>query len=325
MSLGTPRAGDAAEPSPGSSRAGPPPHLTPRATRCSRPPTTLIIMGLTAAPPVVASVPAPHRTRSAGQPIWRAPRWPSRRRAPAEHAVVLSLLTAAASPPARAQSKAWRARRRRGPRRGRSRRVIGDPWATRLAESGARWRLPTSGAGAPRVARSRPCMPSLFVGVRTPRASADLEPFVRAVAMALRRLAEATRPRWRAAAGQTLSAVRRTSRPSSSVVRTLSADGRVDPGPNGEQPVARVRERWPIPVAVEASLEAADLLWRSQVIPGGPPRPSIAASSRPQTHHIAQTPIHVRHERPPSPCTRRRRPVSSGLPARHVRSMSSSE
>ena len=229
-----------------------------------RPP--LLVMGLTAAPPVALLVPALQRdtVRGPADLAGRTVGIPAP--GSAEHAVLLSLLAAANVPAGRVRIEGL------GERGVASALtagavaagVIGDPWATRLTESGAAvaladFRQPDAAQrwlGGPTVHAG------IFVGAGAARGSADLEPFVRAVREALRRLAEGDPAE--AARGLPADVV---GRPEDFAARLAGArnlylpDGRVDAARMANS-LARVRERWPIPVTVELPWKPADLLWR---------------------------------------------------------------
>jgi sulfonate transport system substrate-binding protein len=226
----------------------------------------LLVMGLTAAPPVVLMVPAALQNAIRGPAdlagrtvVIPAPGGP-------EHAVLLSLLTAASVPPGRVRIESLgecgvAAALAAGTV---AAGVIGDPWATRLAEGGAAVALADlrQPGAAQRWLGGPTVHAGIFVRPGTRRESADLQPFVRAVRQALLQLAGGDPSDL--ARGLPADVV---GQPEDFAARLAGArnlylpDGLVDRDRIANS-VARVRERWPIPVAVELPRNPADLLRR---------------------------------------------------------------
>jgi ABC-type nitrate/sulfonate/bicarbonate transport system substrate-binding protein len=229
-----------------------------------RPP--LLVMGLTAAPPVALLVPAPQRDtvrgpadlagRTVGIPAPGSP----------EHAVLLSVLAGADVPAGRVRIESLGERGVAAALAAGTvaAGVIGDPWATRLAESGSAVTLADlrQPGAAQRWLGGPTVHAGIFVGAGTPRGSADVEPFVRALREALRRLAEGDPAE--VARGLPADVVGRPEDFAARLagIRSLYLpDGRVDAARMARS-LAGVRERWPIPVTVELPWKPGDLLWR---------------------------------------------------------------
>jgi ABC-type nitrate/sulfonate/bicarbonate transport system substrate-binding protein len=139
--------------------------------------------------------------------------------------------------------------------------VIGDPWATRLLAAGA---VALVDLRQPDAARRWLGGPTVHAAVFVPGRSAfqagQLQPFVRAVARAIRRI-EDTSPD-ELAIGLPTSVV---GLPDDFAERVAGAralylsDGLVD-AERLARSLALVRDRWPIPVALKLPKNAADLL-----------------------------------------------------------------
>jgi NitT/TauT family transport system substrate-binding protein len=228
-----------------------------------RPP--LLVMGLTAAPPVALLVSAAQRdaVRRPADLAGRTVAIPAP--GSAEHAVLLTLLAAARIPASRVHIESLGERGVAAALAAGTvtAGVIGDPWATRIAESGAAVALADlrQPGAAQRWLGGPTVHAGIFVGAGTPRGSADLAPFVRALREALRRLAEGDPAE--VARGLPANVVGRPEDFAARLagVRSLYLpDGQVDAARMASS-LARARERWPIPVTVDVP-GPADLLWR---------------------------------------------------------------
>jgi NitT/TauT family transport system substrate-binding protein len=226
----------------------------------------LLVMGLTAAPPVALLVSAAlqNAIRGPADLVGRTVGIPAP--GAAEHAVLLSLLAAANVPAGRVRIESLGERGVAAALAAGTvaAGVVGDPWATRTAEGGAAVALADlRQPGAAQQWLGGPTVHAgIFVRPGTRQEAVDLSPVVRAVREALRHLA----------AGDPADLARGlpaevVGQPDDFSARLAGArnlylpDGQVDRD-RIVNSLARVRERWPIPVAVELPRNPADLLRR---------------------------------------------------------------
>lgn len=225
----------------------------------------LLVIGLTAAPPVALLVPTSMKAavrgpadlagRQVGIPAPGSP----------EHAVLLSLLRAADVPVARLRIESYGDQGLAAAIASGSvaAGVLGEPWTTRLVESGAA--VAIVDLAKPAVAEKWLGGPTVHAAVFAPAAGAgapELGPFVRAVTRALAHLeaasaADVARGLPPAVVGFPGDLALRLQALQALYLR----DGRVDPARMANS-LVRLRERWPVPVKVELPRRPGHLLWR---------------------------------------------------------------
>jgi NitT/TauT family transport system substrate-binding protein len=226
----------------------------------------LLVLGLTAAPPVVLLVPVSLRgairapADLAGRTVViPAPGSP-------EHAVLLSVLQAADVPVSRVRIESRGDRGVSAAISGGTAAagIVGDPWATRLLEGGAAVALADlrQPGAAERWLGGPTVHAAIFMAGDRERAPADLEAFARGMREALRRTAEGAPAE--VARGLPPDVVGLSDDFAARLEgarRLYLSGGQVDRDRMANS-LARVRERWPIPVAVNLPRNPADLLVR---------------------------------------------------------------